>query len=164
MLAVQLLKHEKTKDGKGEEGPAAKSYARFLAHLLKQPVLVLVLTILIIAGTTFFYNRLASDFLPVVDEGSYVLDYLAPAGASLQDVDNLAKKLEAIVARTKEVATWTRRTGAELGLFATQTNKGDILVVLKPAGQRKRSADQIMEAQRQEITAAFPQLDVDFHQ
>jgi CzcA family heavy metal efflux pump len=164
MLAVQLLKQEKNKRGEGQGEGAAQVYGRFLAHVLKQPVLVLVSTILIIAGTTFFFSRLSSDFLPAVDEGSYVLDYLAPAGASLRDVDRLAQKLEAIVARTPEVATWTRRTGAELGLFATQTNKGDILVVLKPASQRKRVADQIMEAQRQEIRAAFPQLEVDFHQ
>ena len=37
---------------------------------------------------------------------------------------------------TPEVATFSRRTGSELGLFATQQNSGDILVRLKPRGER----------------------------
>ena len=47
-------------------------------------------------------------------------------------------------ARRPEVAAFSRRTGAELGLFATQPNKGDILVRLKPrvaAQPQRRGGD-----------------------
>ena len=48
----------------------------------------------------------------------------------------MIRKVEKIVAETPEVASFSRRTGSELGLFATQPNKGDLLVRLKPRGQR----------------------------
>ena len=110
------------------------------------------------------YGHLGSDFLPAVDEGSFVLDYFAPPGSSLEQTDNYALRLERIVGAEPEVTTWTRRTGAELGLFATQTNRGDILVVLKPTTARKRSIDQIMESSRLKIEESLPQLEVEFHQ
>jgi multidrug efflux pump subunit AcrB len=92
------------------------------------------------------------------------LDYWTPAGASLDETDAYAQRLEQIVAKAPEVKTWTRRSGAELGLFATQTNKGDILVVLKPANHRTRSIMEIMESQRQEISHMLPQVEISFHQ
>ena len=34
-----------------------------------------------------------------------------------------------------EIEAFSRRTGAEMGLYATQQNKGDILVKLKPRSE-----------------------------
>src|SRR4029450_7135061 len=47
-------------------------------------------------------------------------------------------------ARAPELARWTPRTGTELGLFATDQNRGDIVVRLKPPAQRSRKADAII--------------------
>ncbi len=41
--------------------------------------------------------------------------------------------IEEILSENPDVDAYVRRTGAELGLFATQTNRGDIQVVLRPA-------------------------------
>src|SRR6266446_1967100 len=45
----------------------------------------------------------------------------------------MARELEKILSRHPDVKAYVRRTGAELGLFATQTSRGDIQVVLRPA-------------------------------
>ena len=37
-----------------------------------------------------------------------------------------------------ETASFLRRTGAEMGPFATEQNTGEIVVKLKPRSQRKR--------------------------
>ena len=42
-------------------------------------------------------------------------------------------------ARRPEITGTSRRTGAELGLFATEQNRGDIVVRLKPESERDRS-------------------------
>ncbi|PYV54823.1 MAG: AcrB/AcrD/AcrF family protein, partial [Acidobacteria bacterium] len=47
---------------------------------------------------------------------------------------------------------------------ATEQNKGDILVKLKPAGQRKRSAEEVIEDLREQITRSVPGVDVEFVQ
>src|SRR5262249_58693160 len=48
--------------------------------------------------------------------------------------ERMARDIEKILARNPDVDAFVRRTGAELGLFATQTSRGDIQVVLRPAG------------------------------
>ena len=111
-------------------------------------ILMVVLATALIIGAGALATRLGSDFLPAVDEGSYMLDYLAPPGASLTETDSIARVLEQILSATPEVMAYTRRTGAESGLFATETNKGDIQVVLKPSNQRQRTIWQIMDEQR----------------
>jgi len=165
LLSVQMFKNVKSRGRHdSEETFVGSIYGKILRFVFWQPWLILLMAIALLVGALNLYGKLGSDFLPAMDEGSYVLDYLAPPGTSLADMDKFALKLESILAETPEVMTWTRRTGAELGLFATQTNKGDILVVLKPGDQRKRPIDQIMKEQRQAANEAIPQLDVDFHQ
>ena len=58
--------------------------------------------------------------------------------------------MEKVIAETPEVAAYSRRTGSELGLFATAQNTGDILVRLKPRSQRSRSAEEIIADMRPE--------------
>jgi CzcA family heavy metal efflux pump len=164
LLAVQMFGAVKNTPSHSEESLIGSIYGKILRFVFWQPWLIGLMAIGLVAGSLNLYGKLGSDFLPAMDEGSYVLDYLAPPGTSLSDMDKFALKLEGMLAKTPEVQTWTRRTGAELGLFATQTNKGDILVVLKPGDQRKRSINQIMKEQREAANEALPQLDVDFHQ
>ena len=68
-----------------------------------------------------------------MDEGAFVLDYWAPSGSPLAETERKTKEIEKILARNPDVQSWVRRTGAENGLFATQTSRGDIQVVLRPA-------------------------------
>ena len=63
--------------------------------------------------------------------------------------------------QTPDIAAFTRRTGSELGLFATQQNKGDILVRLKPRGER-RPAEEVINDLREKLTDDGPQLEIEF--
>ena len=90
-----------------------------------------------------------------MDEGGFVIDYLTPAGTALEETDRIVRKVEAIVAATPEVASFSRRTGSELGLFATEQNKGDVLVRLKPRSERSRSAEEIIAELRSKVRDAI---------
>lgn len=140
------------------------AYTSILRKVLPRPWWIALTSLILLSTGGLLFGQLGSDFLPSVDEGSYILDYLTPPGTSLIETDSLARRLEAILAKTPEVTAWTRRTGAENGLFATEPNKGDILVVLKPASERKRSVSDIIEEQRKQIAQELPQVDSDFHQ
>ncbi|MBV8886374.1 MAG: efflux RND transporter permease subunit [Chroococcidiopsidaceae cyanobacterium CP_BM_RX_35] len=139
-------------------------YGQLLRRVLRKPLWVgLIALFLLVVGVGIF-SKLGSSFLPEFDEGSYIFDYLAPPGTSLAETNVLASKLETILAKTPEVVTWTRRTGAENGIFATAPNTGDIQVILKPQSQRHKSVFQIFKEQRQETAQQVPQLFADFHQ
>ncbi len=75
------------------------------------------------------------------------------------------KRIEAILtSRRPRSRAFSRRTGAELGLFATEQNKGDILVRLKPRGQRTRSAEEVIDELRAELRARLPGVEIEFVQ
>ena len=75
---------------------------------------------------------LGSDLLPEMDEGGFILDYLMPAGSSLDDTNHVLLGVEKILKATPEVESTSRRTGLQLGLAAvTEANRGDFSVKLK---------------------------------
>ena len=138
-------------------------YRRLLKTSLRHPLIAACSAAIIMCGAFFLFGKIGTDFLPEMDEGSYVLDYLMPAGTSLPQTDQICQKIEKILSESPEVMAWTRRTGAELGLFATQPNTGDILVVLRPHDQRKRSTNEVMDEQRTKIAEQIPQVETEFH-
>src|SRR5262249_31387203 len=74
-----------------------------------------------------------TGLMPAMDEGAFVLDYWAPSGTPLSETEKLAQKIEEILSNNPDVDSYVLRTGAELGIFATQTFGGDFQVVLRPA-------------------------------
>jgi CzcA family heavy metal efflux pump len=163
-LASRWLK-PKTKTAQPEEAIATPGFYRNTLQIaFKRPLLAAVAAIILAVSAVVLGMQLGTDFLPAVDEGSFILDYLAPAGSSLQEANSVAQALEQILQSTPEVVSYTRRTGAENGIFATETNKGDIQVDLKPSNKRKRTIWQIMDDARNKAQALLPNADIDFHQ
>jgi multidrug efflux pump subunit AcrB len=116
------------------------------------------------AGGWVAWQRTGTGFLPVMDEGAFVLDFFLPSGTSLEETDAVARKIDHILETTKAVESFTRRTGAEMGpAAATQQNRGDILVRLKPRGDRP-PIDQVMDEVRDRAHAAAHQADIEFVQ
>ena len=110
------------------------------------------------------YNQVGTGFIPTIDEGGFVLDYMAPAGTSLTETDRLLRRVEAILQNTPEVQTYSRRTGVALGGGLTETNAGDFFVRLKPRPPRTRDTEAVMESVRREIGARVPILQVELFQ
>jgi CzcA family heavy metal efflux pump len=139
-------------------------YGRALAAALRRPRWALVAAALLAVLAGLLGWKMPSGFLPQMDEGGFVIDYLTPPGTALAETDRMIRKVERLVAATPEVASFSRRTGSEMGLFATQQNKGDVLVRLKPRGQRRRSAAEVIAALRPKVKDALPGVDVEFTQ
>jgi multidrug efflux pump subunit AcrB len=76
---------------------------------------------------------LETGLMPAMDEGAFTVDYWAPSGAPLEQTEKMAREVEKILSKNPDVQAYVRRTGAELGIFATQTSRGDIQVVLRSA-------------------------------
>ena len=145
-------------------GLLERLYAASLPAWVRRPAFT-GLAVLVLAGVAVFgYQQVGSGFLPASDEGGFVIDYLTPAGSALTATDERLRAIETILADNDEIATFSRRTGSELGLFATQQNSGDIIVRLKPRGAREHSADQIIEALRGQLTEAAPDTEIEFVQ
>ncbi len=141
-----------------------RTYQRALDTMLRSRIVVIATAVLLVIGTGLLFTTAATGFLPPADEGGFVIDYLTPAGSALSETDRTVRAMEQVVSETPEVASYSRRTGSELGLFATAQNTGDILVRLKPRGDRDRSAEEIIEALRPKLQAAAPLAEIEFVQ
>ena len=140
------------------------AYVRALGHVLDHPRRMLAgAAVLVVAGVVV-QRFVGSGFLPDVDEGAFVLDYWTPGGTALAENDRQLRLVEGILARTPEVTGTSRRTGAELGMFATLQNTGDLVARLKRRGDRHRSIFQVMDTVRDQVNSAVPTLHIEFIQ
>jgi Cu/Ag efflux pump CusA len=98
-----------------------------------------------------------------MDEGGFVVDYITPAGTSLEETNRMVGHIEQMLRQVPEVESFSRRTGLQLGLAAvTEANTGDIAVKLK--SKRSRSVDEVMEELRTQIKQQEPSVEVEFIQ
>jgi CzcA family heavy metal efflux pump len=138
-------------------------HARILSAALSRPLWLWLGCLVLVAVTGFAYKGLGSDLLPEMDEGGFVLDYIMPAGSSLEETNRVLTHVERILHSLPEVESVSRRTGLQMGLAAvTEANTGDFTVML--TDHRDRAIDEIMEDARQKIKASEPELDVEFTQ
>ncbi len=158
VLAAKFL----TAKAMPESGPIynflAERYERVLRLGLRVPRLMLVLSLLMALPAWWLIRHLDSGFMPAMDEGAFILDYEMPVGTSLAQTDRVLRKVEGMLQQMPDVAGYIRRTGAENGLFATEAFRGDILVSLKPAGQRRRLPE-IFDDVRKQVVLVAPELD-----
>ncbi len=139
----------------------AGGYEGLLRVALRIPRLAMILALLAAIPVWWLFNHMESGFMPDMDEGAFVLDYNMPVGTSLAQTDRVMRRVEEILQSTPDISGYIRRTGAELGFFATEAYTGDILVSLKPAGER-RGMEEIFDALREEIESEVPELETEF--
>ncbi|MGI8547695.1 MAG: efflux RND transporter permease subunit [Gemmatimonadaceae bacterium] len=131
----------------------------FIAHGL-----VSVMIIAVLLGITYvLYGRIGTDFLPAMDEGSIILDYWTPPGTSLTETDAMLSAAERVISSNPAVESYSRRTGAQLGFFITEPNRGDYVIKLKPLSQRP-GVDEVINSLRDGIAAVEPAIHTDFGQ
>ncbi len=137
-------------------------YLAMLRPFMRAPMLALIAVGISIVAAFMLYRSIGTDYLPALDEGGFVLDYVTPPQSSLADTQMLVGKIEDVLRTTPEVATFSRRTGAQLGFFLTESNRGDMSVRLRP--NRSHDIDQVMDGIRQRILATVPGVTIEFSQ
>lgn len=139
-------------------------YQESLDRVLHHPRRMLVAAGLLIVAGVIAQRFVGTGFLPEMDEGAFVLDYFTPGGTALAETDREVHIVERILAETPEITGTSRRTGAELGLFATEQNTGDIVARLRPQNQRSRSIFDVIDDVRTKVETAVPRLHIEFVQ
>ena len=132
----------------------------YCARGLRFPKLTMALALLAVIPGWFIFDHLETGFMPEMDEGALVIDYEMPVGTSLAQTDQVLRRVESVLLDTPDVDGYIRRTGAELGFFATESYTGDILVSLKPPGER-RPASEIFDELREELEVTVPELEIE---
>ena len=135
---------------------------RWVNYFIHQPWLSLIIVAVLAWSIYFILPKLETGFLPVMDEGSIVLDYNSPPGTSLEETDRMLRESEKIITTIPEVETYSRRTGTQMGFFITEPNRGDYLIQLKK--KRKKTTEEVINTIRKKIEATQPALRIEFGQ
>ncbi len=158
--ALKAAELEEKREGGRVLTAVRNRYEWVLEHALDNRWAVIVVMLLVLLGSLVIYRFLGSEFIPEFDESAFILDYLAPAGASLQETDRMLQHVEQLIREVPEVESYSRRTGLELGLFITEPNKGDVAVKLKPG--HARPTDEVISDLRAEVEKSEPALEIEF--
>ena len=140
--------------------PISERYAKVASRAFARPALFAGVgaAIMLIGGWLAFSN-LESGFMPVMDEGGFILDYKAKPGSALTDTDRLLRQVEKIIRSTPEVTSYSRRTGFQLGGGLTEADEGDFFIRLS-SGHR-RNIEEVMSEIRTKVEHQVPGLEIE---
>lgn len=124
---------------------ATNAYVRLCGALIRKAALAVVLLVAFGAAAAFFSSRVPSSFLPDEDQGYLYVNLQLPSAASTERTDQVAKKVENILAHTPGVEYTTSVIGFSLLSFTRSTYNAFFFVTLKPWDSRKSRAEQFQE-------------------
>jgi len=142
---------------------AGRGYGRLVDVFVGRASASLAVVVALLVVAYLLYGRIGTDFLPAMDEGSIILDYWTPPGTSLTETDAMLREAERVIVSNPAVASYSRRTGEQLGFFITEPNRGDYVIKLKPRRERT-GVETIMDDLRTRIGAVEPAIHTDFGQ
>ena len=137
-------------------------YERLMHYLLRHRWIAFVSGLILLALAYGLYKGLPSGFLPDMDEGTFILDYRTPPGTSLAETNRVLMQIEDILTHTPQVASYSRRTGIQLGGGLTEANMGDFLVRLK--SKRSVGIQTVIDSVRNKVLRTVPGIEIEFAQ
>jgi cobalt-zinc-cadmium resistance protein CzcA len=158
---IYLLFSSDRRVAKTSEVHSVKTH-RWIEFFISRPYISVAVILLLAVNIIYIMPKLATGFLPEMDEGSIVLDYTTPPGTSLEETDRILSMADKIIETVPEVKTYSRRTGTEMGFFITEPYSGDYLIELNT--ERDKSTEEVADDIRTKIEATLPALTVDFGQ
>jgi multidrug efflux pump subunit AcrB len=124
------------------------SYERSLAWVLEHSMMVLLIAIATLGLNVFLYMVIPKDFFPQQDTGRVTGNVIADQDTSFQSMKGKMQSLVNIVDKDPGVSAVIGFTGGGGG---TTTNTGRVFIALKPVGERKSTADQIISRLRPKL-------------
>jgi HAE1 family hydrophobic/amphiphilic exporter-1 len=125
-----------------------RGYRWVLARSLGRRWLVVLLTVLVVLSTGWFFQRIGKTLTPDQDEGRFIINLRTPLGASIDYTNDRLKQVEAILQEHPEIVT----EFAAIGFGnAGQVNQGFAVVRMAPREARTVSQQQSIATLRREF-------------
>ena len=106
-----------------------RGYRPILALVMRLRWAVVALALLLVVLTVTAIPRLGREFLPVMDEATFVISVFSPPGTSLGESTRIGREMETTLLTIPEVTSVSSRTGrAETDEHAHDVNTHEILV------------------------------------
>ncbi|TKG92844.1 efflux RND transporter permease subunit [Puteibacter caeruleilacunae] len=154
----RLKKHEK---GSWVEQNLKALYQKGLERILRNRVITLSVTSVLLLFAIGLYFNFGRSFLPPFNEGTLTINVATVPGISLEESDNLGRKAELAILSVPEVTSVERRTGrAEL---AEHTFGANVSEIDAPFTLKDRPRDEFLREVRSKLNA-IPGINIEVGQ
>lgn len=129
----------------------SKSLNRFLRSVqwaLRNRILVLLLTTILLILSGLGLYRVGTEFLPATDEGFLSVSVELPSGSAMSATDEAIKTIEEELKKQDDVEVYVSLVGntqESLAQGSANSEQGEIYVKLVPLGDRERSIFQFID-------------------
>jgi HAE1 family hydrophobic/amphiphilic exporter-1 len=122
---------------------ATEAYVRVCGVLVRKSAVALVLLAAFAVGAWLFQSRVPSSFLPDEDQGYLYINLQLPTAASLQRTDDVATKIEKVLANTPGIEHTNSVIGYSLLSSVRTSYNAFFFVTLKPWDERTSRTQQL---------------------
>ena len=122
-----------------------RAYRPMLALVMRLRWAVVALALLLVVLTVAAIPRLGREFLPVMDEATFIISVFSPPGTSLGESTRIGREMETRLLTIREVTSVSSRTGrAEADEHAHDVNTHEILVNFIPPDEREKTREELL--------------------
>jgi len=134
------------------------AYASLLNTALNNRRLVAWITLVVVLSSGYFFTHTGSGFMPVQDEGRFMVSVKTPLGSSINYTEEKLKEIEKVLEQQKDIAGYFVTIGADQ---SRQVSKASFLVRMVPWEERDIAQVDMIQKLRLELAGiagvqAFP--------
>ncbi len=142
MISARVLRREENHTKKGLVGMFERTltgvsnrYEKSLKWALKFPLAIIVISIVVLLLSLFFFSKLTREFLPDEDKGRLFCFVISPEGSTSEYTDRMVKKAEKIIQSFPEVEGYFSAVALARGAPG-KTSQGLSFIRLKDGHRR----------------------------
>ena len=106
------------------------------------------ITLAVVLSSGYFFSHTGSGFMPVQDEGRFMISVKTPLGSSISYTEEKLKAIEKVLDRHEDIASYFVTIGADR---SRQVSKGSFLVRMVPWDQRDIAQIDMIQQLRMEL-------------
>ncbi|MGA0047106.1 MAG: efflux RND transporter permease subunit [Methylophilaceae bacterium] len=135
------------------------NYRLFLKWVLVHRIKILLITLLIVLSSGFFFKQAKKEFVPETDESRFTVTFKTPLGSNMDYTVQKLIEIESVIAKYD---SYIESVFSSVGLGSRgQVNRGYISIRLKEKNNRDKSQTEIMDLLKKDLATlsgvkAFP--------
>lgn len=158
MLASRLLKvPKKNLEARRQRSSSMKGLEKSVRWALRHRFLVILITLLMLAGGGYGLTTVGTQFIPATDEGFFSIRVKLENGAALSETEKVLTSLEEELKGEENVDVYVSLVGTtQEASFrgTTNSNVGELYVKMADLGKRKISTFKFVDDKKKELEQA----------
>ncbi len=144
LVSVKNLESEEAQEKK--HGFLVSAYKRILSWSLRHRFITIAVSIAMFVASIAMVASVGAEFFPATDEGMISVSVKLPAGAKIEQVDDVLNEIKASMQDIPEiVSVFTQAGSSGMMSISGGSNTGSITVILSELKERDRSVKEISD-------------------